>query len=1051
VSFCERCEAYLEPDAAICPKCGAPRTRESEAETIWFPELGETPTGSLLATDELLIVPSQGEGLTAQHTTVRAFGLRDRALRWQQQLEHASVSGMACAGDLILVATYSTDLLRGQGVLMALDTTGVARWSWTPDAQRISAPAVGGNVVCVTIDTKTLFVLDAATGTERARAHLEASASPAAPAVIGDVAYVPCRGPHLLAVGVDGRLHWPFTDQDDPDAWLDKTPVLAGGNLCAVSTTGTVLALSTETGELAWRTSVGPPGKPLSPPATDGDSLYVGARDGLHALGGDVVWHVSTERRITAAPVVADGVVYAAGHDHNLYALDAATGLELWHVELTRRIEVAPAIGGDLVLVADRDGHVVAVKRTVSATVRASAHAATGEFRRAAVLLEEQKEPFKAAEMYKEAGDLTRASGLYERAGALQQAADMLKAAGEREQAAVLYEQAGAWMQAIELWAALGRPLKQAEAMVKYAESLDEQSHRPEELATLWEQAARCFAAEGDTEQAAACRRHVARYHQWPILNLDVHSEGLVVNAWSRIQLFVHNEGYGSARNLVVRAEGSQFEGQVMATQRIATLHAGRTREEWLDVRPLEYGDSVPLRVSVEYADRDGQSQVYQETLYMPVARTGDARQEGQVYNINVSGPVTVGGGEAVDMRGAQGAVYKPGGPVEQHFGDVVHQADAGRPQEGREARVPSAAPARYRDLDLLIDGSQQNGYRVRIIHSPAGEASGKLALPFTLEELDDTWQQLEMGTSGEGFLRDVGSRLFDALFDGAVGDRFHNSQGMLTEDQGLRLRLRVEAGELLSVPWELLHDPGRRDFLCLTRDVPIVRHLPVPHPAAIPALEPPLHMLVVPASPEDMPPLAVENEVALLRQAVQPLVDENLLAIEVLSPPTVRALRTFLVDRPCHILHFIGHGGLNQGGGYIAFENAERKPRYLYASELKVLFSDTSLRLVVLAACLSARDVSAEGAPGRAYLGVAPAIVDAGVPAVVAMQFSLPDLGGRVFAHDFYKMLARHEPVEEAVDQARVAVVLELGLSCRDWAAPVLFLRGDSGELFPG
>ena len=35
-------------------------------------------------------------------------------------------------------------------------------------------------------------------------------------------------------------------------------------------------------------------------------------------------------------------------------------------------------------------------------------------------------------------------------------------------------------------------------------------------------------------------------------------------------------------------------------------------------------------------------------------------------------GPVAVGGGEAVDMRGSQGAIYKPSGPVEQQFGNRI-------------------------------------------------------------------------------------------------------------------------------------------------------------------------------------------------------------------------------------------------------------------------------------------------------------------------------------------------------------------------------------------
>ncbi len=42
----------------------------------------------------------------------------------------------------------------------------------------------------------------------------------------------------------------------------------------------------------------------------------------------------------------------------------------------------------------------------------------------------------------------------------------------------------------------------------------------------------------------------------------------------------------------------------------------------------------------------------------------------GPVFSGEFRGPVAVGGGEAVDMRGSQGAIYKPSGPVEQQFGD---------------------------------------------------------------------------------------------------------------------------------------------------------------------------------------------------------------------------------------------------------------------------------------------------------------------------------------------------------------------------------------------
>jgi hypothetical protein len=44
----------------------------------------------------------------------------------------------------------------------------------------------------------------------------------------------------------------------------------------------------------------------------------------------------------------------------------------------------------------------------------------------------------------------------------------------------------------------------------------------------------------------------------------------------------------------------------------------------------------------------------------------------GPVLSGQFNGPTAVGGGEAVDMRGSQGAVYKPGGPVRQHFGESI-------------------------------------------------------------------------------------------------------------------------------------------------------------------------------------------------------------------------------------------------------------------------------------------------------------------------------------------------------------------------------------------
>jgi hypothetical protein len=340
-------------------------------------------------------------------------------------------------------------------------------------------------VVCVTLDARTLVVLETLHGKQQAPIDLEASASPAAPAVGDGVAYIPCRGPHLLAVALEGVSRWHFYSAVDAGAWLDKTPLVLGDHLYAALSSGVVLAVQRGNGSLAWRADVGPAGKSLSPPATDGERLYVGARDGLYALDsadGHVLWHHRTERRIVAAPVVAEGVVYAACHDHYLYALDASKGWELWRVAWERRIEVAPVIYADRVLAADRDGHVAAVERVLSAETYAEhgrwAEAATTYLRyddlcaaarifdrqldqplRAAGLWEQAGDPVQAAACYARAGRYDRAEALYRQLGQELEVAEMARLQGDDERAAAIYVQAGAWPEALACYLSLSKKL----------------------------------------------------------------------------------------------------------------------------------------------------------------------------------------------------------------------------------------------------------------------------------------------------------------------------------------------------------------------------------------------------------------------------------------------------------------------------------------------------------------------------------------------------------------------------------------------------------------
>jgi outer membrane protein assembly factor BamB len=630
-------------------------------------------------------VPARDADRSAQRALLHALTLADGRPRWRTSFEHAFVSGLATTAEgLFLVALTSTDLLRGEGALVALDAAGEERWRSEPGGQRVSTPAISVDLAYITVDTRTLVTLDLTSKEERSRAPLPEAASLSAPALVGDLAIVPCRGPHLLAVGLDGTIRWHYAD-DDGSAWLDKSPLVVEDRIFAVSSGGTVIALGADEGAQLWRTQVGPVGKALAAPATDGERLFVGARDGLHALAlddGDEVWHVETPRKIEAAPIVHAGAVYATCHDHHLYALDAASGKELWRHEVDCRIEVPPVLahcdGVPCAVIADRGGTVIAVARPLSAAEHetagnwekaAAAYAALDQPARAAQLLEDHGQPLQTAELWLEAG--------------------------EPERAAEQYEVAGAWLQAAELWQQLGQPLRRAKALETYARSLETATCSPEDRATAWAVAARVYEAEGEIQRAAVCQGEVARHLRQPLITLDVEIDrGLVLGAWSRLQFIVRNEGHGPARRLFIRASGGQFEGQVMQTQQIFTLRKGQERARWLDVCPQAYGDSVPLRVQIEYEDHTGEQCQCEHTIHIPVAREEAARNAGQTINVFVSDSGAAAVGRRAVAAGAGGMAI--GGDV---GGDVI----MGRADGGEDEAIPSPASpwntAAIRDL----------------------------------------------------------------------------------------------------------------------------------------------------------------------------------------------------------------------------------------------------------------------------------------------------------------------------------------------------------------
>ncbi|MER5469094.1 serine/threonine-protein kinase [Streptomyces sp. NPDC002935] len=179
----------------------------------------------------------------------------------------------------------------------------------------------------------------------------------ASPAVADGTVYI-SGSRNLCAVEVSsGRARWkrPLTGVGL------GSPVVDDGVVYLNSVDDHLYALDGATGEQRWRVLAGGPG---SPAVADGVAYVGGADGGLHAvdaLTGRQHWVHHADGFVSARPVVADAVVYAASRG-SLYALDAATGERRWSLTTEETVFGAPAVVDGVVYAGGDKGTLYAVR-----------------------------------------------------------------------------------------------------------------------------------------------------------------------------------------------------------------------------------------------------------------------------------------------------------------------------------------------------------------------------------------------------------------------------------------------------------------------------------------------------------------------------------------------------------------------------------------------------------------------------------------------------------------------------------------------------------------
>jgi hypothetical protein len=362
-------------------------------------------------------------------------------------------------------------------------------------------------------------------------------------------------------------------------------------------------------------------------------------------------------------------------------------------------------------------------------------------------------------------------------------------------------------------------------------------------------------------------------------------------------------------------------------------------------------------------------------------------------------------------------------------------------------------------DFEVEIRSGVGREYEVAVIRSPAGEARQPMVFPFDELALQVRLQTLEIALLRSGGARRrlasdeertveaFGAELFDALITGEVRSRFDMSRSEAQrQGKALRVRLRFESPGMAALPWEFLFDTRRGEYLVLSTNTPLVRYIELPERMEPFAVSPPLRMLALVASPNDLPHLDGERERLRVDAATKELQDRGLLEVEWLSGATWRHIQAALRRGEWNIFHFVGHGGFdpNTDEGVVALVNDEGGTFRLAATELGRLLGDHyPLRLAVLNACEGAR-----GSKHDLFSSTAATLVRRGTPAVVAMQYEITDRAAIEFSRSFYEAITDGLPVDRAMSESRKAVSVAIN-NTLEWGTPVLFMRSADGVLF--
>ncbi len=352
--------------------------------------------------------------------------------------------------------------------------------------------------------------------------------------------------------------------------------------------------------------------------------------------------------------------------------------------------------------------------------------------------------------------------------------------------------------------------------------------------------------------------------------------------------------------------------------------------------------------------------------------------------------------------------------------------------------------PPDYRDvLWVVLPHKDEKVFTIRSFSDEAALyettdeqcAAGAFSVSLPLEELVGSresktrWAQRRVGTE-EAVA--AGRRLWKSLppellkvFDEPTGQR------------PLRIKIYSPLQRITNLPWEWLADEQGR-LVAIRPDVRLVRCVPLRFETPHLTVAPPLRVLVVLTNPKDERLLDTQAELAAVCRG---LFNSSEYSLRVCPEPTTEVLQQTLHDFLPHVVHYIGHAGIDGGEGNIILHDDSGRTYWMRASYLSRLLPPT-VRLVCLSTCFSVPNYQILGLP---HLAHAPAELN--LPTALVNCYPVSQESVSAFWQAFYPALIKKRGnVNEAVQEARLSCCADDPDSA-DWASFSLVLRDRTGR----